>query len=680
MEIVVVKLEDEERPCTEISPEEDDKQFLANTIRSIKTQTQDNTCLESNTFENVTIEHDVKPRNIEENKAIWRRRSTLVNKISKAKKGKRRLEQNMRCKKIGIDLDVGSGFKQKLDLQLLTNGVMKEIAEFADELSTIPQKHYIAEILEYNFNISFENSKQKNEFANQTWQRLVELQKRHAQKPFELSMLNQPWMLGLKPYYMVTKTSSQRDPIRDSGIITSEHLGYAEICVESESDMMANQDIKVEKFYTVSEETRADLYPLCQEIGLDLDVTYKGWCQEKLDMDVLTKGVMIEVAKYTKKLCGTYKQIVLDILEHNFDIDLQTVDSELFRRILYHFYAGRLNKKQRGQAWYETAISLQKFRKWDRKLAPAVSKRQSERQKKRQLSAADGDEKKRESVTQSAGTSERNFKKRTCKFSSFERTDQYNNETADVGQMDGLGYMYSLENPGLEPSLTVVCPAGGGHVSSPAPSLTPSYDTHTALCAEEVKLQDNNNMKARFDYYPFCEQSGIDLDVYSKLESKEKRDLQFLTNGVMFEIHKYVNRNRKKKGYLRFLYDILEYNFDMSFHNQKWPFFITRLLSDVKRLAKKYNYAVVINPSHAINVFALYSKIPTVRKKKEMVTLPARTSERIFKKTCKLSNFERTNPCTDGTADIGQMDDLGYMCSLENPGLEPLLTEQANVS
>ena len=29
---------------------------------------------------------------------------------------------------------------------------------------------------------------------------------------------------------------------------------------------------------------------------------------------------------------------------------------------------------------------------------------------------------------------------------------------------------------------------------------------------------------------------------------------------------------------------------------------------------------------------------------------------------------------------LAQMDDLGYMCSLENPGLEPLLTEQANVS
>ena len=140
MEVAVVKLEDdeEEKPCTEISPKkEDDKQFLANTIQSIKTQAQDNTCLESNTFKHVTIEHDVKSTNIEENKAIWRRRSTMVNILSKARKGKRRLEENTRCKKIGIDLDVGSGFKQKLDLRLLTNGVMKEISEFADKLSTI---------------------------------------------------------------------------------------------------------------------------------------------------------------------------------------------------------------------------------------------------------------------------------------------------------------------------------------------------------------------------------------------------------------------------------------------------------------------------------------------------------------------------------------------------------------
>ncbi|XP_062323489.1 uncharacterized protein LOC134024804 [Osmerus eperlanus] len=684
MEVVVVKLEDdeEERPCTQISPEkEGDEQFLANTIRSIKTQTQDNTCLESNTSENVKIEHDVELGNIGDNKAIWRRRSTLVNEIfSKVTSRKRKLEENMRCKKIGLDVDVGSGPKPKLDLQLLTNGVMKEIAEFAKELSTHSQKHYIAEILEYNFHIGFENSKQRREFAHQTWQRVVEMQKRLKQYPDDLSMLNEPWMLSIHPYYMFPKTSSQTDPIRDSGI-KSEHLGYAEICVKSESDMTANQDIKVEAFYTVPEETKADLYPLCQEIGLDLDVTYKGWSKEKLDKDVLTKGVMIEVAKYTKELCGTYRQIVFDILEHNFDLDLQAVDSELFRSIIFSIslIGMKKNRNRNLRAWHETAFSVHIYKKKDPKLAPAVSKRQSERQK-RQLSAADCDKKKREAETQSAGMSERNFKKRTCKFSSFERTDRYNDETADVDQIDDQGYMCSLENPGLEPSLTVLCAADGGHVSSPAPLLTPSYDTHTALCAEKVKLQDIY-MRPRLDYYPFCEQSGIDLDVYSKLESKEKHHLQVLTNGVMFEIHKYVRRNRKKKAYSRFIYDILEYNFDMSFHNLKWYSFINRIVWYVKKLAATYRRDVAINPNHTTEVFALHSKIPTEKKRKETVPQPARTSERIFKKkTCKLSNFERTNPCTDGTADFGQIDDLGYMCSLENPGLEPLLTDQANMS
>ncbi|XP_062323491.1 uncharacterized protein LOC134024806 [Osmerus eperlanus] len=604
---VVVKREQEERPCTEISPEKDeDKNIFANAI-------------------------------LGDDEAKWRRRSTLVNEIF-SKVTSCKLEVNKRCKKIGLDMDVGSGLKQKLDLQLFTNGVLKEIVDFAKELSTYSQKHYIAEILEYNFDIGFENIKQRSEFAYQTWQRVVELQKCHARKPFELSILNQPWMLGLKTYYMVPKTSSQKDPLRDSGIITSEHLGYAEICVESESDMMANQDIKVETFYIVSEESRADLYPLCQEIGLDLDVTFKGWSQEKLDMEVLTKGVMIEVAKYTKKLCGTYKQIVLDILEHNFDLDLQTVDSELFRKMIYQHYARHLNKKRGGQAWYEKAISLQKIRKRDHKLAPAVSRRQSDRKNKRQLSAADCDEKKRKKGTRWEKTSDRNFKKWTCKFSSFERTDQFNYETADWDQIDDLGYMCSLENPGLEPSLTVLCAADGGHVSTPAPPLTPSYDTHTALCAEKVKLQDIY-MRPRLDYYPFCEQSGIDLDVYSKLESKEKHDLQFLTNGVMFEIRKYVRRNRKKKAFSYFLYDILEYNFDMSFPIQTCHSFTQRLVRDIKQLAKTYYRDVAINPNHAIDVFALYSKIPTVRKKKETVTQPARTSERIFQKTCKLSTF-----------------------------------------
>ncbi|XP_046873181.1 uncharacterized protein LOC124465448 isoform X2 [Hypomesus transpacificus] len=600
---------------------------------------------------------------------------------------KYRLQKHIKCKKIGLHVDVGSGLKQKLDLQLLTNGVMNEITDFAKELSTNSQKHYIAEILEYNFDISFENSKQKGEFAYQTWQRVVELQKRQAQKPFKLSILNQPWMLRIKPHNMVPNTSSQTDPLRDSGIITSEHLGYAEICSESESDMMANQDIKRETFYTGLEETSADLYPLCQEIGLDLDVTNRptGWSKEKLDMDVLTKGVMIEVAKYTKTLCGTYKQIVLDILEHNFDLDLQTVNSELFKTVLFNIgMLKQLRKKKQSQPWYdtvfsmqrprhvlkfasavsksvsrrqsdrlkmrqlcaavdieelkkklsgeaqyETAVSLQRPRKRDHKLAPAFSRRKSERLKRRQLSAADGHKKKRKKGTQHERTSDQ-----TCEMSSFERTDPYIYETADVDQMDDLGYMWSLENPGLEPSLTVLSAAGGGHVSSPAPPLTSSYDTHTALCAEEVKLEDNNNMRAKLDYYPFCEQSGIDLNVYSKLESKEKHDLQFLTNGVMYEIHRYVNRNRNGLSYSHFLYDILDYNFRMSFtfHDYCYNNFPLRCTPRVKQLAKKYPSAFVRNPHYADCVFVLHSEKMTEKNETKDSYSTARTPERHFER------------------------------------------------
>ena len=117
MDVVVVKLEDdEERPCTEISPEkEEDKQLLANTIRSIKIQTLNNTSSKSNTSKNVKIEHDGKSRTFEDNKAIWRRRSTLVNEIFSIVTC-RQSEENMRCKKIGLDVDVGSGLKQNLDL------------------------------------------------------------------------------------------------------------------------------------------------------------------------------------------------------------------------------------------------------------------------------------------------------------------------------------------------------------------------------------------------------------------------------------------------------------------------------------------------------------------------------------------------------------------------------------
>lgn len=52
------------------------------------------------------------------------------------------------CNKVGVYFNVGSGEKLKLDLKLLTNGVMIEISDLAKYFRT--SQHVICDILEYN--------------------------------------------------------------------------------------------------------------------------------------------------------------------------------------------------------------------------------------------------------------------------------------------------------------------------------------------------------------------------------------------------------------------------------------------------------------------------------------------------------------------------------------------------
>ncbi|XP_039980918.1 uncharacterized protein LOC120788821 isoform X5 [Xiphias gladius] len=100
-----------------------------------------------------------------------------------------------------------------------------------------------------------------------------------------------------------------------------------------------------------------------------------------------------------------------------------------------------------------------------------------------------------------------------------------------------------------------------------------------------VKTKKNKHSSG--DCYPICTEIGLDLEVASKSGDKEKLDLKLLTRAVVMEIYKFAV---KKVGHYfpGIVYDILDYNFDLSSqHYRRWEFSIATA-SKVKTMVKQY--------------------------------------------------------------------------------------------
>ncbi|CAB1330513.1 unnamed protein product [Coregonus sp. 'balchen'] len=59
-----------------------------------------------------------------------------------------------------------------------------------------------------------------------------------------------------------------------------------------------------------------DPYAKCKEMGVDFNVGYGA----KLDLHLLTIGVMLEVSEYAKKINRSHKHVICEILEYNYDL------------------------------------------------------------------------------------------------------------------------------------------------------------------------------------------------------------------------------------------------------------------------------------------------------------------------------------------------------------------------
>ncbi|XP_049446361.1 uncharacterized protein LOC125897234 isoform X5 [Epinephelus fuscoguttatus] len=439
---------------------------------------------------------------------LWKLRANQMQQILSIPHGEHcPLYSYPRCKTLGIDFNVGSGVKQNLDPKLLTNGIMAEVDTFANALHSA-EKYFITEILEYNFHLDFKSELHRSAFTLQIWKKVLGLRKHKSSNPrmnmpFELPDIQEP--ISDSPNYCPKCYQDRNDKLHQDESNPSEmHHPRPHIMldtVSADANCIEQKPAKDPSLTSsATEETIMDRYPRCKKIGLNLCVN-KDQPKDKLDMHVLTSGIIVEVASFAKKLCGSKNNTIRAIIENNFNMSLQPVD------IWNKVWLSKEIHKDGGHAWLDEAFVSQPQRQ-PRHLSKPVEA----------------------SATQISERKE-TIKKR----------------------------MLALQTKEERPTL-------------------PSPNTSV------VKSKTHQQRKGKC--FPHCTEIGLDLDVTSKSGEKEKLDLDLLTRAVVCEIHKFAVKN--PGNYMpHTMFDILDYNFDLSSqHHRRWEFSIATT-SKVQAMVKQ---------------------------------------------------------------------------------------------
>ncbi|XP_027139766.1 uncharacterized protein LOC109139082 isoform X4 [Larimichthys crocea] len=315
--------------------------------------------------QNVGSSGDTKHQNDLDLK-LWKLRANHIQRIlSMPHQEHCPLDSYSRCKKLGIDFNVGSGMKQNLDPKLLTNGIMVELNTFATALLSA-QKHFITDILEHNFDLNFENELSRSAFADDVMRKIqiVRLHKSNlctrqhlVKRPFELPdvrCIEEPSHAKTLHCPKCYQDQKFHEDESDSG-----HMHHR--CPHTMSDTVS-ADVKcttqkhakdASSTFSTTEETIMNSNPHCKKIGLNLCVD-KDLPKDKLDMHVLTNSVMKEVVQFARRLCGTNNVIINDVLEHNFNIGKQSLD--LNPAVLFSS-----RRKQNEPAWFNEVFVIQSY-------------------------------------------------------------------------------------------------------------------------------------------------------------------------------------------------------------------------------------------------------------------------------------------------------------------------------
>ncbi|XP_049446366.1 uncharacterized protein LOC125897235 isoform X2 [Epinephelus fuscoguttatus] len=499
-----------------------------------------------------------------------------------------------RCKKLGIDFNVGSGVKQNLDPKLLTNGIMIEICLFAIEL-LLSQRYFITEILEYNFHLNFNNELHRSAFAQQTCDKIAVALRNKRRLTFRMNM---PFKLPVLRYiqdsttycpkcYQVRSYRLHQDE-SDPGHMHHPRSHTMTDTVPADANCTA-QKLALDPSCTIAaEETIMDRYPRCKKIGLSLCVN-KDQPKDKLAKQVLTLGIMAEVDKFAKELCGTKNTIIRAVLEHNFNVGPQTFDLNIFQ--LFH----RVREEKVGElAWFNESFVSQPFSY--RPIGHGT------KHYKRVLALR---AKKKRATLSSPYTGMTNSETDSCSKVPI----NYPHCTEIGRDLDITSK--SGEKEKLDLNLltrAVVCESQSQptHASKPVEaSATRTSERKETIKKRMLALQtkekrptlpspntsvvkSKTRQRSNRKCYPHCTEIGLDLDVTSKSGKIKKLNLDLLTRAVVCEIHKFAVKN--PGNYMpHTLFDILDYNFDLSSqHHRRWEFSIATT-SKVQAMVKSRN-------------------------------------------------------------------------------------------
>ncbi|XP_056284448.1 uncharacterized protein LOC130202744 [Pseudoliparis swirei] len=260
---------------------------------------------------------------------LWQLRANHIQQIlSRPHEEHCPLYSYSRCKKVGIDFNVGSGVKQNLDPKLLTNGILVELGTFAKALVSA-QKYFITETLEYNFHLDFNNELYRSAFAQKT---LVKIRSRKFRRKsaflFELPDTRckpEPTVdrhLYCPKCYQV-RNDKHRQEESGSGHMHHPHPQTRNDADSTDANCSAQKPEKDPSFnFSAIEELIMDHYPRCKEGGLSLCVD-KDKPKDKLDPHVLTHWIMVELLHFAKRMCGTKYKLICDVIHHNFRTGMQ---------------------------------------------------------------------------------------------------------------------------------------------------------------------------------------------------------------------------------------------------------------------------------------------------------------------------------------------------------------------
>ncbi|XP_044185496.1 uncharacterized protein LOC122965463 [Thunnus albacares] len=458
-------------------------------------------------------------RQSEDNKNLWKLRTDRVQRIfSMPHEEHCPLYSYSRCKKLGIDFNLGSGVKQNLDPNLLTNGVMVEVYTFATALQSA-RKHFITDILEYNFHLNLKDELYRVAFAQkiQTKIRVMNLSRKSStprmKMPFELpdsrcmeESHHARTTVCPKCYQDRNDDERLHQDESDPDHMHHPHPNAMTDAISASANCLAQKPTNdPSTAFPMMEETIMQSYPSCKKIGLSLCVN-KDQPKDKLSTHVLTLGIMNEVAHFAQKLCGVSKnKIINEVLEHNFNFGFQNRDINPALQ-----FCRMMTQTNRGLSWFSEVFVVQ----------PCSHRVPGDVSKLKEVSAMQKTERK---------------------------------ETTKKRKL----------------------------------ALQTKKERASLLSQNKRVVKTRKHVQDRRPRFPVCKEIGLDLDVTLKSGDKEKLDLKLLTRAVVYEIHKFAAK-RARQYFPRTVFDILDYNFDLSSqHYRRWEFSIA-VASQIKTMVKQY--------------------------------------------------------------------------------------------